>query len=217
MTVLLRIIEATIAATKRINTPFGRFGIIFPVAIASHPGTSVVKRTGFKSEIIRARPCAAFIVARVAINGGSFRIVIKRPLITPQSPPTRIPTRIPVQTFRFKPSTNLPTITATRAVAVPIERSIPPVIITKVVPIAIRPMTVVDIKIPPETFSHDAKTGRIIVKNMKITTRLASARTRPISRFAKAAILFPPSTFPSVTFAVSLIALSFPGLVEILI
>ena len=78
-------------------------------------------------------------------------------------------------------------------------------------------MTVVDIKIPPETFSHEAKTGRIIVKKMKITTRLASARTRPTSRFAKAAILFPPLTSPSITFAVSLIALSFPGLVEILI
>ena len=107
----------------------------------------------------------------------------------------------------------MPTITATRAVAVPIERSIPPVIITKVVPIAIRPITVVDIKIPPETFSHDAKTGRIIVKKMKITTRLARASTRPTSRFAKAINLLPPLTFPSVTFTASLIALSFPGVV----
>ena len=85
------------------STPFGKFGIIFPVAIASQPGTSVVKRTGLRSEIIKARPCAAFIVARVAMNGGNFKMVIKRPLITPQSPPTMIPTRIPVQTFRFKP------------------------------------------------------------------------------------------------------------------
>jgi hypothetical protein len=52
---------------------------------------------------------------------------------------------------------------------------------------------------------------------MKITTRLASARTRPISRFAKAAILFPPLALPSVTFTASVIVLSFLGLVEILI
>jgi hypothetical protein len=64
---------------------------------------SVVNKTGFRSEMIKARPCAAFIVASVAINGGNFNIVIKRPLITPQSPPIRIPTRIPVQTFRCKP------------------------------------------------------------------------------------------------------------------
>jgi hypothetical protein len=89
--------------------------------------------------------------------------------------------------------------------------------ITKVVPIAIRPMTVVDIKIPPETFSHDAKTGRIIVKKMKITTRLASARTRPISRFAKVAILLPLLTSPSITFTASVMVLSFLGLVEFLI
>jgi hypothetical protein len=54
-------------------------------------------------------------------------------------------------------------------------------------------MTVVDIKIPPETFAQEAKTGRMMVKKVKMMTRLAKAATRPISRRTKAETLFPPS------------------------
>jgi hypothetical protein len=54
-------------------------------------------------------------------------------------------------------------------------------------------MTVVDIKIPPETFAQEAKTGRMIVKKAKMMTRLAKAATRPISRRTKAETLFPAS------------------------
>ena len=82
--------------------------------------------------------------------------------------------------------TVLPTMIPTSAIIVPTERSIPPVMMTNVAPIASKPITVVDIRIPPETFSQEAKTGRLIVKNTKITTRLASAVTLPISRLTKA-------------------------------
>ena len=84
---------------------------------------------------------------------------------------------------------------------------------TKVLPIAKRPITVVDIKIPPETFSQDAKTGRLIVKNAKMTTRLASAVTLPISRLTKA-FNFPTSWDSGAFFATSDMSLSFPVLVS---
>ena len=84
---------------------------------------------------------------------------------------------------------------------------------TKVTPIAIRPITVVDIKIPPETFAHEAKTGRITVKKVKMTKRLASAVTRPISRRIKAETLLPPSAFVP-ALVTSDISLSFPVLVN---
>ena len=136
--------------------------------------------------MIRAKPCAPFIVASVAINGGNLRMVMSRPFIAPRIAPTVSPSKIPSQTLRPIAITVLPTIIPTSAIIVPTDRSIPPVMMTKVLPIAKRPITVVDIKIPPETFSQDAKTGRLIVKNAKMTTRLASAVTLPISRLTKA-------------------------------
>jgi hypothetical protein len=72
-----------------------------------------------------------------------------------------------------------------------------------------RPITVVDIKIPPEIFAHEANTGRIMVKKVKITMRLARAVTRPISRRIKVATLFPSSTL-ALEWSTSDISLSFP-------
>ena len=66
------------------------------------------------------------------------------------------------------------TITEVRVTPVPIDKSIPPVIITNVVPIASNPITAVESKIPV-IFDQVAKAELAKVKKIKITTKLAKA------------------------------------------
>jgi hypothetical protein len=78
---------------------------------------------------------------RVAINGWSFILVMRSPLIAPRPNPITTPTRSP--TIGGAPLvTTIPTETMTTAKVDPTERSIPAVMIAKVIPIARRPLIV---------------------------------------------------------------------------
>ena len=66
------------------------------------------------------------------------------PFTSPISTPVSTPPMTPTQTGRPMFVTNTPVITAQSAMPVPIDRSMPPVMMTKVVPRARMPMTAVD-------------------------------------------------------------------------
>src|SRR6266446_5047188 len=86
-------------------------------------------------EIPLATPRATPSIPRVAINGTTRSRVIARPLLRPTTPPTKMPA--PIATVVDSPAL-MPSaaITPVRAIDEPTERSIPPLIIIFVIPIA---------------------------------------------------------------------------------
>ena len=54
----------------------------------SHPKLSGSPKTGLASVRTYARPLAAFIIAKVAIKGGTFNFAIQKPLTAPHTVPT---------------------------------------------------------------------------------------------------------------------------------
>src|SRR5713101_1970370 len=86
-------------------------------------------------EIPLATPRATPSIPRVAINGTTRSRVIARPLLRPTTPPTKMPA--PIATVVDSPAL-MPSaaITPVRAIDEPTERSIPPLIIIIVIPIA---------------------------------------------------------------------------------
>ena len=97
---------------------------------------------GIPPEKISAKPRAIPIIPNVAINGGTFSLVIKIPFANPRIAPKPRVTRIVRKRFPVAAKT-IPPTTAEQANTEPTERSIPPEIITKVSPTAIIPMTAV--------------------------------------------------------------------------
>ena len=94
-----------------------------------------------------ASPWHTSIIASVAMNGGIPKIETLNPLTNPISPPNSTapitPTTIGSPLFVIR----TPEMTAHSAIPVPIDRSIPPVMITNVVPSASSPITTVEKRI----------------------------------------------------------------------
>ena len=90
----------------------------------------------FVFETIDPSPLDTIIVPRVAINAGSSKRYTKIPLINPNKEPHK---RITKSTSGIgsPPSMSVPPISAQQIATVPMDKSIPPVEITKVTPIAI--------------------------------------------------------------------------------
>ena len=86
-------------------------------------------------------PDVIIITPKVAINAGIFRRDTIRPVSVPIIVPTKIQIILPSHSGRLRPVTHNPDITAEKVMTVPIERSIPPVMITNVTPSAKSPLT----------------------------------------------------------------------------
>ena len=113
--------------------PFVTMNISLNQAPALSPcGNDIV----FVFDTIDPKPLDTIMVPSVAINAGNSKCDTKIPFISPNAAPTKsiinITTNIGVP-FSIK----VPPISAEHIATVPIERSIPPVAITKVTPIAI--------------------------------------------------------------------------------
>ena len=78
------------------------------------------------------------------MNGGIPSSATLLPLISPMSPPKRIVSSTPRAIGSPALVMNTPAITAHSVMPVPIDRSIPPVMMTNVVPSASVPMTTVE-------------------------------------------------------------------------
>ena len=92
--------------------------------------------------MVRAIPRETIIMPSVAMNGGSFNLVIRSPLARPQATPTSRPMSMLIQIG----TPAIADITATvpvRAMTDPMERSIPPVIMAKVTPMPMRVVVLV--------------------------------------------------------------------------
>ena len=83
-------------------------------------------------------------IASVAINGGSFITAIAKPLTAPQSAPIKKPNRIASQIGKPQLTNAMPLITQEKVMVVPMERSMPAVVMQNVTPSASRPFTQVD-------------------------------------------------------------------------
>jgi hypothetical protein len=94
--------------------------------------------------------------------------------------PVIIPTIIPSQIGNSQFVIIIPVATAETVIMVPTERSIPPVIITKVAPKARTPFTVAASKIP-FTFGIVKKFSEAIEKKITISTKEPKAKTRWIA------------------------------------
>lgn len=113
------------------------------------------------------------------------------PFTRPISTPVSTPPITPTQTGRPMLVTNTPVITAQSAMPVPIERSMPPVMMTKVVPRARMPMTAVERRTVAMLLKVK-KFGLAIVKKITRTMRVPNAsdcwswrlRNAPTSRLS---------------------------------
>ena len=68
----------------------------------------------------------------VAMNGGIFSLAIRVPETAPQSAPVAIAATTPSHIGRPQLVSNTPDMTAQKVISVPTERSMPPVMMTKV-------------------------------------------------------------------------------------
>ena len=114
---------------------------------------------GLTCAITSDRPRAIIIMPSVAINGGTFMREMTMPLTKPASAPVKSPTMTPTQTGMPMLVTATPVITAASVMTVPTERSMPPVMMTKVTPSASTPLTAVASRMPM-TLSKVKKVGR---------------------------------------------------------
>ena len=104
-------------------------------------------------EIIWARPRAATSIARVAMNGTNRPYAMRKPLIDPAT----IPTTSAVKIMPPEPNSWVATVvhqTLVSATSAPTERSMPPPIITKVMPTVITPMAEAWVRISSSLFHN---------------------------------------------------------------
>ena len=94
-----------------------------------------------------ARPWATSIIASVAMNGGMPSTETLKPLTSPIRPPNSTAPMTPTSTGTPLLTISTPEMTAHSVIPVPIERSMPPVMITNVVPSASSPITTVENRI----------------------------------------------------------------------
>ena len=91
--------------------------------------------------ITRARPVSTPRVARVTMNSGRRKRVMKKPFTRPIKPPIAMTTGTNSHTGRELYTRKLTQIIAAKPTMAPTEMSMPPVIITKVNPTAMIPMS----------------------------------------------------------------------------
>ena len=89
-----------------------------------------------------------FSMPSVTMNDGILNRAIRTPLTRPARPPVSIPAAMPTGIGRPMFVTTTPVITAASVMTVPIDRSMPPVMITNVTPSARMPLTEVASRIP---------------------------------------------------------------------
>ena len=142
--VLFKTTAITAAQKARSKNPVGKFfGKIPPsfvtikISLNHAPAAFPCgKEMVFVFETIDPSPLDTIMVPRVAINAGSSKRDTKIPLINPNKEPHK---RITKSTSGIgsPPSMSVPPISAQQIATVPMDKSIPPVEITKVTPIAI--------------------------------------------------------------------------------
>ncbi len=98
---------------------------------------------GFTPETMRERPLSSHIMPSVAMNGGSFSLATREPEMAPLSAPVPIAARTPVHIGRCQSVRNTPHITAQKVISVPTDRSMPAVMMTKVLATPSTPLTAV--------------------------------------------------------------------------
>jgi len=111
---------------------------------------------------------------KVAMKGGSFIFAVKVPEMAPLKAPVAIAATTPVHIGNPQLVKTTPQMTAQKVISVPTERSMPPVMITKVLAIASTPLTAVACKMP-NMFSVCMKAGERKLKTTSMTMRLAKA------------------------------------------
>jgi len=118
------------------------------------------------------------IVPIVVMNAGMFKNDISTPFTTPVSRPTSRPTSTATAIGRLKSFMQLAHIMPAKDIIDPTERSMPPVIITNVIPMAIS--DIIDICLV--MLSRLSTVMNISVENANITIITISAITTPNSR-----------------------------------
>ena len=91
--------------------------------------------------MINATPLMIIIIPKVAIKGGRSKNTVKLPFIKPIIVPTPIPAITAIIIGALKSLITVAVTTPLRAIIAPTERSIPPVMMTNVIPTAIIPIT----------------------------------------------------------------------------
>jgi hypothetical protein len=114
------------------------------------------------------------------MNGGSFKRAIRVPFTSPMKPPVRIPMTMPTGSGRPIFVTATPVMTAESDMTVPIDRSMPPEMMTNVSPMAKTPVTDVATRMP-FMFSKLKKYGDAKLKKMINTMRAPKAIKRWIA------------------------------------
>ena len=89
-----------------------------------------------------APPRRMLIIASVAMNGGSFATVTRNPLTMPHSAPVAMPRKTDGTSGTPALCESQPSIIIEKASTEPTERSMPPMRITSVIPMATIPPTV---------------------------------------------------------------------------
>ncbi len=109
-----------------------------------------------------------FIIPNVAINGGSLPNVTRTPVNSPSATPTKRPTNIPIiyagtpvipafaRSPVLDPSMKIITIAPIATSVEPTAKSIPPVIMTNVIPNAIIPIVALFLRILIQFLDHIA-------------------------------------------------------------
>ena len=111
------------------------------------------------------------------MNEGIFSLATSVPFTIPASAPVETPARIPTGTGACHSVIKTAVITDESVITVPIERSMLPLMITKVTPSARMPFTAVAMRIPT-TLSNWRKFGESSEKMRMIAMSAAKARSR---------------------------------------
>ena len=124
------------------------FGIPSVRSAPSHPNAWGPSLTDWESVIVIASPRAINIIASVTMNAGSRNAATHTPEKNPHAPQAAIPAN-PQSSMPNVPASRAPArsristvdVTAARPIKLPTERSMPAVMITSVMPIAMIAMT----------------------------------------------------------------------------
>ena len=142
--VLFKTTAITAAQMARSRKPVGKFFGKGPpsfvtIKISLNHAPSAVpcgKEMVFVFETMEPSPLDTIMVPNVAINAGNSKRDTKIPLINPNKEPHKRITKS-TKGIGSPPSISVPPIKAQQIATVPIDKSMPPVEITKVTPIAI--------------------------------------------------------------------------------
>ena len=95
---------------------------------------------GMAAEITKVAPRATCIMPRVVMKADSPTRVTKKPVMKPQPVPTATPMAEASQMFILALKNSEPVTTPTKATTEPTDRSMPPLISTRVMPMATKPL-----------------------------------------------------------------------------